>query len=284
MLLAGGATEASARAARSHTGALASDLASIRAALPGRRDRAGRLARRRSSTSRMGLLSHRRPKGRRIALAADGGGHTVVASDLVIAEGLELPELTDATRAQLAEALPPTATLVNPVDFAGGGEQDIRSFERVIGSLLRSGEVDTVILTGYFGGYSAVLGRVRGEREDVGDRHGAGRRGDRRALPGVTRCTGAPGPPRRCARTACPSTGTWRPQSASRPGSHGERRRRSCTCPSCRSRRRLSKGSRTTTPRAKSSPTPGSPLPLPGASPVQRKPSPSLRRSGTPSC
>jgi acetate---CoA ligase (ADP-forming) len=153
VLLAGGATEASARAARSHTGALASDLEAIRAACLG----AGVelvYSPKEAVDVAMGLLSHRRPKGRRIALAADGGGHTVVASDLVIAEGLELPELSETTRAELATALPPTATLVNPVDFAGGGEQDIRSFERVIGTLLRSGEVDTVILTGYFGGYS----------------------------------------------------------------------------------------------------------------------------------
>ena len=153
VLLAGGATEVSARAARSHTGALASDLASIRAACVGAGIELVASPKEVVDVS-MGLLSHRRPKGRRIALAADGGGHTVVASDLVIAEGLELPELTDPTRAKLAEALPPTATLVNPVDFAGGGEQDIRSFERVIAALLRSGEVDTVILTGYFGGYS----------------------------------------------------------------------------------------------------------------------------------
>jgi acetate---CoA ligase (ADP-forming) len=153
VLLAGGATEAAARAARSHTGALASDLASIRAACLG----AGIelvYSPKEVVDVAMGLLSHRRPKGTRIALAADGGGHTVVASDLVIAEGLELPELSEATRAELATALPSTATLVNPVDFAGGGEQDIGSFERVIGTLLRSGEVDTVLLTGYFGGYS----------------------------------------------------------------------------------------------------------------------------------
>jgi acyl-CoA synthetase (NDP forming) len=153
VLLAGGATEAAARAARSHTGALASDLASIRAACLG----AGIelvYSPKEVVDVAMGLLAHRRPRGRRIALAADGGGHTVVASDLVIAQGLELPELSAKTRAELAAALPPTATLVNPVDFAGGGEQDIRSFERVIGALLRSGEVDTVILTGYFGGYS----------------------------------------------------------------------------------------------------------------------------------
>lgn len=153
VLLAGGATEVSARAARSHTGALASDLASIRAACVGAGIELVTSPKEVVDVA-MGLLSHRRPKGRRIALAADGGGHTVVASDLVIAEGLELPELSKSTRAKLAEALPPTATLVNPVDFAGGGEQDIRSFERVIAALLRSGEVDTVILTGYFGGYS----------------------------------------------------------------------------------------------------------------------------------
>jgi acyl-CoA synthetase (NDP forming) len=157
VLLAGGATEAAARAARSHTGALASDLASIRAACLG----AGIelvYSPKEAVDVAMGLLSHRRPKGRRIALAADGGGHTVVASDLVISQGLELPELSEATRAELATALPPTATLVNPVDFAGGGEQDIRSFERVIATLLRSGEVDTVLLTGYFGGYSHYSG------------------------------------------------------------------------------------------------------------------------------
>jgi acyl-CoA synthetase (NDP forming) len=153
VLLAGGATEASARAARSHTGALASDLAAVKAASLA----AGIelvYSPKEVVDVAMGLLSHRRPAGRRVALAADGGGHTVVASDLVIAEGLELPSLTDETKSELATALPPTATLTNPVDFAGGGEQDIRSFDRVVSALLRSGEVDTVILTGYFGGYS----------------------------------------------------------------------------------------------------------------------------------
>ena len=153
VLLAGGATEASARAARSHTGALASDLASIEAACLGAGIELVASPKEVVDVA-MGLLSHRRPQGRRVALAADGGGHTVVASDLVIAKGLELPELSGATQAELAKALPDTASLVNPVDFAGGGEQDITSFERVIRSLLRSGEVDTVILTGYFGGYS----------------------------------------------------------------------------------------------------------------------------------
>ena len=153
VLLAGGATEASARAARSHTGALASDLAAIGAACVAAGIELVRSPKEVVDLAQA-LLAGRRPRGRRIALAADGGGHTVVASDLVAAEGLELPALSEATRARLAEALPPTATLTNPVDFAGGGEQDISSFANVARALLESGEVDTALLTGYFGGYS----------------------------------------------------------------------------------------------------------------------------------
>ena len=65
-----------------------------------------------------------------------------------------VPIVSENTRARLREALPPTATLTNPVDFAGGGEQDISSFAKVARALLESGEVDTALLTGYFGGYS----------------------------------------------------------------------------------------------------------------------------------
>jgi acetate---CoA ligase (ADP-forming) len=153
ILLAGGATEASARAARSHTGALASDLAAIEAACTAAGVELVRSPKEVVDLAQA-LLSGRRPQGPRIALAADGGGHTVVAADLVAAEGLELPALSEATRARLAEALPATASLVNPVDFAGGGEQDISSFAKVARALLESGEVDTAVLTGYFGGYS----------------------------------------------------------------------------------------------------------------------------------
>jgi acetate---CoA ligase (ADP-forming) len=64
--------------------------------------------------------------------------------------------------AELRAGLPPTAAVSNPIDLAGGGEQDIRTFDRTARALLRSGEVDAVLLTGYFGGYSEygeTLGR-----------------------------------------------------------------------------------------------------------------------------
>jgi acyl-CoA synthetase (NDP forming) len=153
VLIAGGATEASAGAARSHTGALVSDLAAVDAAC-----RTAGIERVSSPRELVDLLAAlmpgRRPRGPSVVLAGDGGGHSVIAADLVAAHGLELASLSEETQATLAAVLPPTATTSNPIDFAGGGEQDIANFGRVVSALLESGEADAVLLTGYFGGYS----------------------------------------------------------------------------------------------------------------------------------
>ena len=61
----------------------------------------------------------------------------------------------------IRRSLPNTATTTNPVDFAGAGEQDLESYERVPRLLLESGEVDAVLLTGYLGGYSATSDELR---------------------------------------------------------------------------------------------------------------------------
>jgi len=104
-------------------------------------------------------------RGRRIAVLADGGGHGGIAAALAERAGLEVPRLSDALAARLREGLPPTAACANPVDLAGGGEQDIRSFDRAAEALLGSGEVDAVLLTGYFGGYAEYVETLgRGER------------------------------------------------------------------------------------------------------------------------
>jgi acyl-CoA synthetase (NDP forming) len=81
--------------------------------------------------------------------------------------GLELPRLSPALSARLAELMPPTATTTNPVDFAGAGEQDLRTYERVPRLLLESGEADAVLVTGYLGGYSAMSEELRGPETDA---------------------------------------------------------------------------------------------------------------------
>jgi acetate---CoA ligase (ADP-forming) len=160
VLLAGGGTEVSARAARSHTGALVSDLAAVEAACAA----AGieRVATPKELVDvAQALLAAPPAAGRRLAVVADGGGSSVIAADLAAAAGLELPTLGSATQEALREVLPPTAATVNPVDLAGGGEQDVSSFARSVDVLLRSGEVDAVLLAGYFGGYAAYSDELR---------------------------------------------------------------------------------------------------------------------------
>ena len=151
VLIAGGTNEAGARAARSHTGALVSDLAAVDAAC-----RAAGIVRvatpQQLIDAAKALLRGRRARGRRLAVFGDGGGHGVVAADVAAKAGLSLPVLTEGTRAALAAELPGAATTTNPVDFAGG-EDDLARFERVGRMLLASGEVDALLLTGYFGGY-----------------------------------------------------------------------------------------------------------------------------------
>jgi acyl-CoA synthetase (NDP forming) len=153
LLMAVEHTEATARAVRSHTGALASDAAAIDAAC-----RAAGIERVRTPQELIdlaeGLLRSRPLAGRRIAVLADGGGHGGIAAGLAQAAGLELPALSPAAVAALRAHLPASAAASNPVDLAGGGEQDIRTFDRAARALLECGEVDALLISGYFGGYS----------------------------------------------------------------------------------------------------------------------------------
>ena len=152
VLLAAGQSDAGGRAARSHTGALVSDVAAVAAAC-----RAAGIVRvttpRELVDTAQLLLGGRRPRGRRLAVVGDGGGTGVIAADVAAVAGLELPTLSAGLQARLAADLPATSVTANPVDLAGAGEQDFGSYARVIGGILESGEVDTVVLTGYLGGY-----------------------------------------------------------------------------------------------------------------------------------
>ncbi|HEY3764836.1 MAG TPA: acetate--CoA ligase family protein [Gaiellales bacterium] len=153
VLLTVGASEASARAALSHTGALVSGSAVVAAAA---RAAGVRLVQTPHQMVDLvqALVSARPLQGGRIAVVGDGGGHGAIACDVAAAAGLELPELSDALSDRLAAQLPDTAATRNPVDLAGGGEQDFMSYAKVTRTLLESGEIDGVLLTGYFGGYS----------------------------------------------------------------------------------------------------------------------------------
>ncbi len=173
VLLTVGASEASVRAARSHTGALASSSAAVDAACAA----AGieRVATPQQLIDMAQALRGRgKPRGRRIGILADGGGHGAIAAEIATGGGLAVPAFSPELSQRLASELPPTASTANPVDMAGGGEQDLGSFARVVRAMLDSGELDAVLMTGYFGGYAEYgEGLAQREREVAGELAGS---------------------------------------------------------------------------------------------------------------
>jgi acetate---CoA ligase (ADP-forming) len=108
-------------------------------------------------------------QGARVGIVADGGGHAALATTLAERARLVVPRLTEALMGQLRTGLTATAAVDNPIDLAGSGESDIRNFDRIVIAIMRSGEVDGLLLAGCFGGYgdySAAFAEaeVRGAR------------------------------------------------------------------------------------------------------------------------
>ncbi|HEX4356489.1 MAG TPA: acetate--CoA ligase family protein [Pseudonocardia sp.] len=166
LLLTVGASAAAVRGARSHTGALTSELAVIDAAC-----RAGGVYRVGSPRELADLAAalgggplFRGAPVRRVVVLTDGGGHGALGSDLAEAAGLAVPEFDAELAAALRTELPPSASAHNPVDLAGAGERDIATFGRVLATALGSPRVDAALVTGYFGGYGEY-GPALGEAE-----------------------------------------------------------------------------------------------------------------------
>ena len=132
----------SARAAASHTGALASEDAIYEAAF----ERAG-IAR----VFEIGEVfncaelvgRHRGPAGPRLAIVTNAGGPGVMATDALIARDGVLAELSPATTAKLDEILPPAWSHGNPVDVLG--DANSRRYAKATAAVLADPGVDAVL-------------------------------------------------------------------------------------------------------------------------------------------
>jgi len=154
VVLAAGASTAAARGAQSHTGSLTSDAAVIAAACAVAGAVQVRTPRQLADVL-LALRAQASARGPRVAVLTDGGGHGVIACDVAEAAGLDVPVLSAATQARLRDALWSQSQVANPVDLAGAGEMDPDSYARAYAVLQACDEVDAVLMTGYFGGYSS---------------------------------------------------------------------------------------------------------------------------------
>jgi acyl-CoA synthetase (NDP forming) len=166
VLLAAGRGDVARRAAASHTGALAGDRAALEAAC-----RAAGIVMVDTPSQLVevahALSARSRPLGSAVAVVADGGGHGVVASDLLEGAGFTLPVLSGPTQQQVLAPLPPMAVATNPVDLAGGGEQDHMNYAHTMAAVLASGEVDAALFSGYFGAYGVDEPRLAAREAEV---------------------------------------------------------------------------------------------------------------------
>lgn len=114
--LKSGRSAVGARAAASHTGALASSDRFVDALFHQsgviRTDTVTELFDVASILSRQPL-----PSGRRVAIVTNAGGPGILAADACQSHGLEVAELSAATKDALRHLLPPAAAVNNPVDM-----------------------------------------------------------------------------------------------------------------------------------------------------------------------
>lgn len=147
-----GHSQAGARAAASHTGSLAANDAIFDAAL-----KQSGVIRIRESQDFLNVAEAFAkcplPKGNRIAIMTDGGGHGVMATDAADAANLEIPVLSAATQDNLLTVLPSYCPIKNPVDLAGP-ERDLWGFDHVTRMLLEDPDIDGLVIVGLLGGYA----------------------------------------------------------------------------------------------------------------------------------
>lgn len=120
------------------------------------------------------------PKGPRVMIATNAGGPAILATDSLISHGLETPQLSDSTRKKLQAKLPPEVNFSNPLDLiAGAGPKEFEQALRILRSDRRynaiipifvppitvdPSDVSQAIANGVKGGNKTVLSCFMGVR------------------------------------------------------------------------------------------------------------------------
>ena len=137
-----GRTATGARAASSHTAALAGSEAAVDALF----HQAGvlRVDTLEELLDVTSLLATQPlPRGRRVAVVTNAGGLGILCADACESAGLTLPPLAESTVAELRALLPAEASVANPVDMLGSAVGS--NYEQTLPVLLRDPGIDAVI-------------------------------------------------------------------------------------------------------------------------------------------
>jgi acetate---CoA ligase (ADP-forming) len=149
IILKGGRSEVSQRAAATHSGSLAGAAEVIDAVF-----RQTGIVSVRSLNELMdavsvfscdGFVKHYKG-GRRIGVLSGSGGECTLVSDAASSAGLEVPELTEKTKSQLQEAVADFGNMNNPLDGTGAMYDDEKIFPRLLQGLIDDANIDVVTI------------------------------------------------------------------------------------------------------------------------------------------
>ena len=154
-----GRTSAGKRAASSHTAALAASDVAVDALF----HQTGVI--RAESLDEMfdlaaALNAQPLPQGRRVAILTNAGGLGILCADTCEANGLLVQELSETTKTRLQEFLPPTASVMNPIDMIASANAD--NFAKATEILLCDNQVDSLIVLTIHVGLADISAIARG--------------------------------------------------------------------------------------------------------------------------
>jgi acyl-CoA synthetase (NDP forming) len=143
VILKGGRSEAGGRATQSHTGSLAGSTQ----VFDGMIRQAGCVTAPTLETlfEICKLFDYQPiPKGRRVGIISNTGGAGVLATDSASELGLEIAQISDETKKELRQVLPPMASTSNPIDVvASGGRREYRIATEL---LLKDSNIDVLLV------------------------------------------------------------------------------------------------------------------------------------------
>jgi len=84
------------------------------------------------------------PQGNRVAIVTNAGGPGIMATDACVRHGLQLAELSEQTQQSLKQGLPATASVQNPVDLIGDARED--RYEHALHAVLADENVDACLV------------------------------------------------------------------------------------------------------------------------------------------
>ncbi len=143
ILIKAGGTEAGARAASSHTGALAGSETAFNAAFQQTGIIRARGIQELFDTA-VAFASNKLPAGNRLLIITNAGGPGILAADKADQIGVNLPIMTKETIDAIAKMLPSNASLFNPVDIVGDATSE--RYTVVLNNAVKDPNIDGILV------------------------------------------------------------------------------------------------------------------------------------------